>query len=44
MENLKDYSDFISATYVIAGASFTVLFAFIVKKYLSVKSKVKNEK
>lgn len=39
-----DYSNFVNAAYLIAGLVLLGLMAFVVIKYLTVKSKVKNEK
>jgi len=44
MQNLTDYSQFVDAAYSIAGIMLTLLFVFVVRKYLALKSKIKNAK
>jgi len=44
MENLADYSFFVSASYAFAGAALTLLGIVVLVKYLMLKSKSKNGK
>jgi len=44
MENLPDYSFFVSTSYAIAGAVLTLLATVVLFKYFSLKSKIKNAK
>ena len=44
MENLNDYSNYVFAAYALAIVAKSGLMAFIVVKYLLIKSKNKNEK
>jgi len=44
MQNFGDYSQFIHAAYCITGLTLMLLFTFVVMRYFSAKSKIKNEK
>ncbi len=44
MENLNDYSNYVVVAYAVATLAMTGLMLFVGAKYLSIKSKIKNEK
>ena len=44
MENLNDYSGYVSAAYTVAIASMTILAAYVAIKYFLIKSQQKDVK
>jgi len=44
MENLADYSHYVMMAYAVAALTLGSLFIFVITKYFSAKSKIKNEK
>ena len=44
MENLHDYSNYISAAYMVAALAMSALMLIVVVKYFMTKSKSQNEK